>query len=117
MGTHNSCPPEDGAEEAIIVLLLDEGGARNVKIEIRVPSSNFGRLLVIRISQVGADNRQRGQRRAIRSSRVTRLRSKAYIRRLFRVQSIHDAGVKKKNHVIFVGAIVDRPICRIIVVL
>ena len=42
---------------------------------------------------------------------------KADICRLFRVQSIYDAGVKKKNHVILVGTIVKRPVCWVVVVL
>ena len=34
---------------------------------------------------------------------------KADIRGLFRVKPIHDAGMKKQNHVILVRPIVDRP--------
>src|ERR1700733_5223748 len=40
----------------------------------------------------------------------------ADICRLLRVQAVHDAGVKKENHVILVGTIVDRPVGWVVVV-
>ena len=57
-----------------------------------------------------------GHCRAIRSSRVSPATIKADILRLFRVRPIHDAGMKKKNHVIFVGTVVDGPVCSIVIV-
>ena len=58
----------------------------------------------------------RGQCRAIKSRRVTR-RDETDICRLLRVQAVHDAGVKKKNHVILVGTIVERPVGWVVVIL
>jgi hypothetical protein len=97
MRAHDSSPPEDGGEEAIIVLLLDESSARNVEIEIGVPPSNFGRLRVIRISQMGADNSQLWPVSSNQVKSRNPAPIKTYVRRLFRMQSIYDAGVKKKN--------------------
>ena len=51
MRAYHACPPENGAEEAIVIFLLDEGSARHIEIEIRVPSLNFTRLRIVRISQ------------------------------------------------------------------
>src|ERR1700733_9213088 len=115
MGTGDRGPPEDGLEKTIVGLLLDESRTRSIEVEIGVPSSHLTCFFIIRISEMGTNNNQVWPvpRDQVKPRDPAPL--KTDVGRLLRMQSIHDASVKKKNHVVLVGTIVDRPVCRIVI--